>query len=161
MKLSLQDDVTSVQDLKAVILDVHKYAKWFGQTSVKMRMADGGSYEPPVISTPAANLINEYSGGQKISQGRLDELVAALEDFGVSAPHIAIALAAPAPSDLRKTLTDWFRNNISPNALVDFSFNSTMLGGMVVQYGSHVYDWSFKRQILVAREHFPEVLRHV
>jgi hypothetical protein len=161
MKLSLQDDVTSVQDLKTVILDIRKYAKWFGQTLVKMRMAGGGPYEPPVISTPAANLINEYSGGQQVNKEKLDELVAALEDFEATAPHISIALAAPVPSDLRKTLTDWFRKNISPNALVDFSFNSTMLGGMVVQYGSHVYDWSFKRQILVAHEHFPEVLRHV
>jgi hypothetical protein len=161
MKLSLQDNVTSTQDLKAVILEVRKYAKWFNQTSVKMRTTKGSSYQPPAISPPAANLINECVEGKQVSQEKLDELTAVLEDFEATAPRVSIALAAPPPSDLRQTLTGWFRKNIDPNTLVDFSFNATMLGGMVVQYGSHVYDWSFKRQILAAREHFPEVLRHV
>jgi F0F1-type ATP synthase delta subunit len=50
---------------------------------------------------------------------------------------------------------------VAPNMLVDFKFNSTMLGGMVVQYGSHIYDWSFRQRILDARDKFPEVLRSV
>jgi hypothetical protein len=161
MKLSLQDNVTSTQDLKAVILEVRTYAKWFGQTVVKMHLKRGSSYKPPIISQPAVNLINGCSTNQQISQKSLDELIAALEDLEATAPHISVALAAPPPGDLKKTLTEWFRKNIAPNILVDFSFNSTILGGMVIQYGSHVYDWSFKRQILASREHFPEVLRHV
>ena len=50
---------------------------------------------------------------------------------------------------------------VAPDVLVNFQFNATILGGMVVRYGSHVYDWSFRRQILAKRDTFPEVLRRV
>jgi F0F1-type ATP synthase delta subunit len=98
------------------------------------------------------------NGPKKI---RLDKLIETLEDYGTSAPIITITLAAPAPNSLKKTLIDWCRKNIAPNALIDFRFNATMLGGMVVQYGSRIYDWSFRRQILAARDKFPEILRNV
>ena len=81
MKLNLQDNITSTQDLKAVILEVRKYAKWFNQTSVKMRTTGGDSYQPPAILPPAENLINECVEGQQVSQGKLDELIVVFEDF--------------------------------------------------------------------------------
>jgi F0F1-type ATP synthase delta subunit len=84
-----------------------------------------------------------------------------LEDFSDSAPRVTVTLAAPAPNSLKQTIALWFRENIAPNTLVNFKFNSTILGGMVVVYGSRIYDWSFRRQILVSREKFPEVLRNV
>jgi F0F1-type ATP synthase delta subunit len=84
-----------------------------------------------------------------------------LREFEESAPHITLTLAAPAPNGLKKTLISWCRDNIDKNILVDFKFNATILGGMVVVYGSRIFDWSFKRQILAAREKFPEVLRNV
>jgi hypothetical protein len=161
VKISLQDNVSSRQDLKAVIGDVRKYAQWYSQTSVKMRYSSNEAYELPTISKAATGIINAWNAEDPISPKSLDELIAALEELEAKAPHMTITLAAPPPGSLKKQLLKWCRENISPNILVDFQFNSTMLGGMVVSLGSHVYDWSFKRQILAAREKFPEILRNV
>jgi hypothetical protein len=156
-----QKYVLSEQDLKAVVLEVKKYANWYNQTAVKMKVTKNNSYELPAISTQATNIINEWLAGNPPSSKSLDDLILALDDFGYKAPRVTITLAAPPPNSLKQTLAAWFRQNVAPNALINFKFNATILGGMVVVYGSHVHDWSFRRQILAARAKFPEVLRNV
>ncbi len=161
MKLNPVESIISPQDLKAVILEVRRYAQWFSQASVKNQVTGIASTEPLVISTSAAALINESSKEKPITQASLDEIIAALEEMDTKSPRIVITLAAPPGTGLKKKLADWCRQNIAPGILVDYRFNSTLLGGMVVQYGSHVYDFSFRRQILAARANFAEVLRRV
>jgi hypothetical protein len=161
MKFSLPDSITSRQDLKAVILEIEQYAHWFSQTATKMRFSNNSSYEAPTASPAASELINGWANGQQLTKEHLDEMLKELKSFEASAPYITITLAAPAPNGLKKTLLSWFRQNISKDMLVDFKFNSTILGGMVVVYGSHIFDWSFKRQILSSTQDFAKVLRDV
>ena len=162
MKLNLQNSVSSPQDLASIIVDVQQYARWFGQAAIKLRVSkDAKLSEQPVIAPAAAELIKSWIGDKTPTQKDLDELIEALETLKTTAPQITITLAAMPPGDLKKKLVDWCRQSIAPNVLVDFRFNSVLLGGMVVRYGSHVYDWSFRRQILAGRERFPEILRHV
>jgi hypothetical protein len=161
MSLNIQEYVLSEQDLQAAAIEVKKYAAWYNQTAVKMRVTKNNSYELPSISPVAANMINVWLDGAQPSPKSLEDLIAALEDFAHSAPRVTVTLAAPPPNSLKQTIAAWFRKNVDPNTLVSFKFNATILGGMVVVYGSHVYDWSFKRQILASREKFPEVLRNV
>ena len=161
MKLNLNDIATSPQELKTVISEVRKYARWFGQNAVKKRVSGTAPDALAVISQSAASLIRESASEKPLSSASLDELIVALEKLVSSLPCVTITLAAPVTQTLKKTLTTWFREQVRPDILVDFRFNSTILGGMVVQYGSHIYDWSFRRQILAARQKFPEVLRHV
>ena len=161
MKLNLQDSVYSPQDLKAIILEVRKYARWASQYSIKMRVSKDKPDQPPIISLAATNLIKVWAEANPLSEKSLGELIAALETLEANSPRITITLAAAPSNSLKKTLVVWCREHIDPNILVDFHFNSTLLGGMVVRYGSHVYDWSFRRQILAARGRFPEVLRRV
>ncbi|HEY5152878.1 MAG TPA: F0F1 ATP synthase subunit delta [Candidatus Saccharimonadales bacterium] len=161
MKLNLQPSISSPQDLKSIILEIRQYAHWFSQYTVKMRASDSQPEGPAPVSQVAATLIKESSGKEQPSQKHLDDLIAGLEALETSAPRITITLAAPAPGSLKKVLVQWCREHVAPGVLVDFRFNSTLLGGMVVQYGSHVYDWSFRRQILNARGSFPEALRRV
>lgn len=161
MKLELQNNISSRQDLKAIIIEIKSYAQWYSQVTVKMKFDKNASYEQPSVSEAAYELITSWSKEKPLNQKNLDELIAELEDYAATAPAITITLAAPPPRSLKKTLTDWCRQNIDPNMLVDFKFNATMLGGMVVQHGSHVYDWSFRRQILDKRYNFAEVLKSV
>lgn len=163
MKLRLEESVSSPQDLKALILEIRAYARWYSHNSVKkrLRLKARRMNEEPIMSPAAKALLHEWSNKTPLSQKNLDELLATLEGYEKTAPQLTITLAAPATSGLKKTLVAWCRNNVAPNVLVNFQFNSTLLGGMVVRSGSHVFDWSFRRQILEARQHFPEVLRRV
>lgn len=161
MTPNLQNNVASPQDLKELILEVQKYAKWFSQYAIKQKVSGAAPAQQLEVTPPAAALIQDWTKDKPPTQASIDELIKALELIETNSPQITITLAAMPPVALKKTLVDWCRKNINPSVLVEFRFNSTLLGGMVLRYGSHIYDWSFRRQILSAGPHFPEVLRRV
>jgi hypothetical protein len=161
MSFELPADVVSFQDLQILILEVERYSQWFSQAAVKQRVAKDSSSQPPVISPSAAEIIKLWGQKNEASQKSLDGLISSLKQLETKAPKFSVTLAAPPSGGLKKELAAWFRTNVSPNALVNFSFNRAILGGMVVSFGSHTYDWSFRRQILTGREKFAEVLRYV
>ncbi len=161
MKLNLQNTVFTPQDLGALIAEVRRYARWFAQASIKSKVTGKAPAESLSISEAAGAVIRETAAGQPLSQKMLEELIVALENIEKTSPRITITLAGIPGNVLKKALTEWCRKNVSPDILVDFRFNATILGGMVVQHGSRIHDWSFRRLILSNRAQFPEVLRRV
>jgi hypothetical protein len=159
MKLQLPNNICSPQDLAALTLEVQNYARWFSQASIKLKTHAGSALEPPELTPAATELIQSLS--PPVTLKSLDELIDSLQKFKQTASSLTITLAAPAPGDLKQTIVAWCRKNIATDVLVTFKFNATILGGMVVSYGSHIFDWSFRRQILAARSKFPEILRRV
>lgn len=153
--------ITTPQDLKAIIVDVRRYAKWFAATSVKAKVTGTPVTDPIVISEAATTVVKETADGKPMTQAMLDKLIEDLQELETAMPRIVVTLAAMPGNKLKASIVEWCRKNIDPALLVDFRFNATILGGMVVQYGSHVYDWSWRRQILSNRAKFPEVLRRV
>lgn len=161
MKLNLPDNVSSPQDLTALMLEIHDYARWFSQSAIQKRTSSKQTAEPPQLSDTASELLRVWEPTKNLTQTRLDELQTALERFKAEASTMTITLAAPPTNDVKQQLVAWCRHNISHAVLVRFQFNATLLGGMVVQRGSRIFDWSFRRQLLEHRTTFPEVLRRV
>lgn len=161
MKLKLPTSVSSPQDLTTLVLEIQLYARWFAHESIKKRVNAKHQSETPTMSTASTDLLREWSAKNPLTQQSLDELVKTLIAYKNIAPTMTLTLAAPPTSGIKTTLVSWCRENIEPNILITFQFNSTLLGGMVVRYGSRVFDWSFRRQILDGRQRFPEILRNV
>ena len=157
----LPASVSSRQDLKAVIRELQAYLHWLSQNEIKQAVTKQTFGEQPSLSPAAQEIINSSQDGQAPTKESLAKLVEELEAFAAKAPFVSVTLAAPASASLKQAIVSWFRQNTRPDLLVDFNFNATMLGGMVVRYGSHVFDGSFKRKILANRAKFPEVLRNV
>jgi len=160
-RLIIPDSVSSPQDLLALTIDVRAYSRWFSHNTIKAKASATRGLQAPSVSPVTIDLIRSWTGQALLTQESLDELIAALEQFRDTAPTLTITLAAPAGGELRKTLVAWCRANIAPNVLVSFRFNATLLGGMVVRYGSRVFDWSFRREIIANRAKFTEALRNV
>lgn len=161
MKFQLPSSVCSAQDLSALELEIREYSRWFSHNAIKERVHAKQGVAHPALSPGAIELIRSWNTKGLLSAKSLDELVVAINAFRTSAPTLTITLAAPPANDLKHTLVEWCRTNVESNVLVSFQFNATLLGGMVVRYGSHVFDWTFKRQLLASRHNFPEVLRRV
>jgi F0F1-type ATP synthase delta subunit len=161
MKLKLPDSVASLQDLAALQLELHEYTKWLAHEAVKQRVKASSSTATPALTPSATELLRNWHGAKAITPQSLDSLLKTLEEYRSSAPALTITLAAPPTSSIKAALVAWCRQHIAPNVLISFQFNATLLGGMVIRYGSRVFDWSFRRQILAARQNFPEVLRRV
>jgi hypothetical protein len=161
VKLRLPDSVASSQDVTALQLELREYARWFTHESIKQRTNASHKSEAPVLSSACKELLAAEGGKKGYDRNSLDNLIKELEHYNRSASVITLTLAAPATGTVKAALVKWCRTNIAPDVLVNFQFNATILGGMVVRYGSHVFDWSFRRKILANRAAFPEVLRNV
>jgi hypothetical protein len=161
VNLRLPGSIASSQDLKSLIMEVHEYANWYAHESVKLQVNAKASSPSPILSAAAIELLRDWKADQQINAESLDLLIKTLEQYSTGSPTMTITLAALPTSSLKTSLVNWCRSNIASDILVSFKFNSGLLGGMVVQYGSHVFDWSFKRKILENRGIFPEVLRRV
>lgn len=161
MKLRLEEAVFSPQDLRQVMHEIKMYEKWLGAQEIRTRVTQNASKEPPALSEPTQHLIEQLSEADHLNQRAIEQLLTALEAYEKQAPRMVITLAAMPGKRLKMALVEWCRSNIAPNILVEFRFNATLLGGMVVSFGSHIYDMSFRRKILASRSRFPEVLRRV
>lgn len=162
MKLKLHESVASPQDLQALIYELHDYARWYGANSIKKQVhARHGAAAEPELSPATKDVLHDWEQQHPRTRASLDELISQLQHYLKDAKVMTITLAAPPTGGIKKLLTGWCRDNVGPNVLVRFEFNQNLLGGLVMRYGSHIYDWSFRRQILAERAKFPEVLKHV
>lgn len=161
MKLKLPDNITSQQDVMELLAELHDYSKSLSHQDILKRTNSKSTSQLTETSKEAKELMRIWTNGKTIDSSSLNELIKSVTDYKDNAPKMTITLAAPATNDIKKTLTVWCRDNISSNLLIDFQFNRIILGGMVLRFGSHIYDWSFRRQILDGRDKFPEILRHV
>lgn len=161
MALQLPSSVSSLQDVSGLQQEIREYSKWFAANAIKERVHAKNATPPPALSSGALELIRASGSKKLLDQRALDGLIAELEAAKKNAPTITITLAAPAGRDIKETLVASCRTHIASDALVTFKFNSTILGGLVIGYGSHVFDWSFRRQIMENRLKFAEVLKRV
>ena len=161
MSFTLPDAVASPQDLGALLFEVRDYAQWYSHEFVKQRAGAKTPSAQPALSDLTSGVIRQWAGTTPLSSDSLSELITTLEQYSKTAPVITITLAAPAPAKLRSELTTWVRANLAAGMLISFRYNSTILGGMVVRYGSHIYDWSFRRQLMNNIGSFPEILARV
>lgn len=159
--IKLPDTICSPQDLTALILEIKEYARWYEHESVKQRTGSKTHSTQPVLSGTTTTLLRSASTNGTLQPVQLEALIRELEKYKASAATITLTLAAPAPERVKKTLTAWCRTQLSPDILVSFEYNRTLLGGMVVRYGSHVHDWSFRRSLLTTNVKFSEVLNRV
>lgn len=162
MSLTLPSNIWSPEDLRELISNLKQYATWLAGYSIRQRVSSPGrADEPPALSATAVSMLHELQDRHALTQASVDKLIADLEAIEVVAPRIHFTFAAAPSNGLKRAFVGWCRSNISHDILVGFGFNTTILGGMVVRYGSHIFDWSFRRQLLASRDRFPEVLRRV
>ena len=161
MKLRLPDSVATSQDVSALQLELRDYARWFAHEAIKQRTNARHTSEAPTLSSACQEMLASQGGKKGVDRELLDSLIKELDRYTRTADVVTFTLAAPPTANVKASLVKWSRTNIAPDILVSFQFNATILGGIVVRYGSRVFDWSFRRQILANRSSFAEVLRHV
>lgn len=162
MKSNLPASIVSAQDLTMVIREIQDYTAWATHEIIKQKAGSRRPLAPaPELSLAATELISAWGKTKGTSADSYRQLTEALERIAKSAPTITVTLAGPAPQPLKEQIVGWCRNNLSGNILVTFKFNRTILGGMVVRAGSHIYDWSLHRKLHDNGAAFTEVLSRV
>ncbi|HSE29219.1 MAG TPA: F0F1 ATP synthase subunit delta [Candidatus Saccharimonadales bacterium] len=109
---------------------------------------------------PPTGLAQVFSamGVKTSSTDELESLKEQLKAFLVKSPTVNIILSAPPTNGVKQQITSWFRQQVSPNILLNFSARADIGGGIILQVGSRIYDFSFKKSLLDNKSRIAELI---
>lgn len=154
--MTLPVDVYSPDQLSEAIMELRNYVAALRDSAVRAKVGGEAAIAQPQISEPLQHLLSAANAtGGEINT--LENLAGELEQLLAKAPVIHITLAALPSRTIKRQITLWFRTEIHPASLIVFSARGDIGGGAVVQAGSHLYDLSFKKQILTNKQRIMEI----
>lgn len=159
--IQLPSTVISPRDIAELEMELLSYGDWFRHNAIKQELHLSKGTMMPGLSQTAVSLLQQVAKDNRLSFQILDQLLKDVRSLRQHAPTMTVTLAAPPSRQLQQTIAGWCRKELNDATLIEFRFNATLLGGIVIRYGSHVYDWSFRRALLTQRHQFAEVLRRV
>lgn len=161
MKLDLPPEIYSKQDLEALIIEVRTFADYTRSESVKKRFHSNTTKDELELSSPTKEFLHDYSLVRPLDGNNLDELIMSLTKTLKTSPSLTITLASLAPLKLKKELITWCRKNISAELFVEFEYSQSILGGLIIRFGSQIKDLSFKRLLSDSQTKLAEVISSV
>jgi hypothetical protein len=153
-------DLYSPEQLSAIIIELRGHISSLRDASVRAKAAHATAPEPAHTSALLLGVLRE-SGVTPTDQPESEKLLKDLEAIRNKAPAVHLMMAALPNRDLKRKLTDWFRAEIHPYALLTFAVRADIGGGIIIQAGSHVYNWSFREQILSHKSRISEIYNSV
>lgn len=156
MSAHLPVDVSAPDQLSSLIAELQKYRGKLRDAAVRAKAAKAKSVELPEASEALLGLV-KGSGVNIGDASALEALNKELSQILKTAPVMHMTLAASAGRTLRRQLTVWFRTQVHPHSLLTFSIRSDIGGGMMLQAGSHFYDYSFRDRLLANKSRLMEI----
>ena len=156
----LPTDLYSPEQLGAVVIELRTYIGSLRDAQVRAKSTKAEVGAPGHLS---ALLLGVFRGaGVQVTDLQSSEkLLKELEAIRDKAPAVHLMMAALPNRDLKRKFTDWFRTAIHPYTLLTFATRADIGGGVIIQAGSHVYDYSFRQQILTNRHRISEIYARV
>lgn len=155
----LPDSVYAPEQLKSCALELEKLMAWRQRQDVK---AKTGVPQDAGLDFQVSDLLQEWLGkAEMIARANVEQMEQCHHQLMVwlKQPVTHVTFPTPAPSSTKKAVVKWFRAEISPNALVKFSVNRNVVGGMVVRTPGKIFDFSFRRQLLRNKDRIPAILQ--
>lgn len=156
MSVHLPIDVFSPDQLSEIVAELQTYRGALRDATVRAKAVKSKAPELPEPSEPLANLLHN-SGIKPDDADGLEATYKELQSILKDAPVMHLTLAAAAGRTLKRQLTVWFRTQVHPNSLLTFAIRSDIGGGMLLQAGSHFYDYSFRDRLLANKERLMEI----
>lgn len=155
MNMVLPVDVASPDRLSELLLELQDVL-----SALRDAMAQRKTARAPLDTIGLSPELDQLLEKNRIAANdtaALETLAKNLTDLLEHAPVAHLLLAAMPGRALRRQIVEWFRAEINPLALVTFTARGDIGGGLVLQTGSHVYDWSFRRAIIDNRSRLTEI----
>lgn len=162
MSFKLPDSLYSADQLQVCSDELRRYAEALQQGQYQK---EAGSKTAkivlPELSASSYDLLEALPKSKRLDPALVEQICDVLDGWMKTAPVMNITLAAPATHQLKTELVSWFRTNIGPQTILSFHVNPDIAGGIVVRSTNHVYDMSFRRELLKRPEKLIEVIDHV
>lgn len=157
MNIALPVDVYSPDQLSGLVAELQNYRGHLRDASVRAKTTKNKTaVELPEISEELSGLLHK-SGIAADSSETLDLAQKELQKVLKKAPVMRITLADLPNKTLKRQLTVWFRTQVNPHSLLAFTARSDIGGGIMLQAGSHFYDYSFRERILANKKRLMEI----
>lgn len=158
--MKLPVDVYSPDQLSALILEIGNYRGHLRDAAVRAKTGSKKQAPLPEPSDILAQLLEE-SGVKPDDAEAVDTLRKELELKLKKSPVVHLLLAAHPTSAIKRQFTTWFRTEINSEILLTFAVRSDIGGGLILQAGSRVYDFSFKRRLIANKKRIAEIASSV
>jgi len=158
--LRLPLDLYSPEQLSTIIIELRGHASSLRDATVRARVAP---QESPAQIHTSALLLGTYreAGVSQTDQIASEKLLKQLEAIRDRAPAVHLMMAALPNRDFKRKLVEWFRSEIHPYSLLTFATRADIGGGVIIQAGSHIYNYSFREQILSHKHRISEMYNSV
>ncbi len=157
MTLTLPATIASRQDVMRLRTEVERYRSWMDQYENAAKRSVTYQNEQPMLSEGASLMIRQWLDSKQL----LTDMIKNLADIAASAPSMTLTLAGPPPASVQASLVTWVRENIDPAMLVEFRWNTRILGGIIAKTDTGFHDWSYRDRLLANRDKLIERLAHV
>lgn len=157
-EFDLPPAIYSPQLLESVIYDLQYYLDWIRQNQIRKQVGAHPKAEPN-HSDETVVVIEAWLAGRPATLASIEALLEHLKSLKL--PEVHLTLAALPNRAQREALVNWFRNNITPHLLVSFIADRNLGGGLVVRTPNHVFDYSWKQQLLASKEKLAGILKRV
>lgn len=155
--MQLPDSLYSQDQISVALAELHTYV---GQIRDSQARAKVGSGQVSIKLSPLLDALFVATDINKTSPSEVDALITKLENMRQTAPVIHLTLAI-SPDDATKiALTKWFRREIHPHALLAFTSQSAIGGGLILRAGSAIHDFSYRTQLLAHKNRISEILKN-
>ena len=155
-ELHLPVDIYSPQQLNGLLAELQTYRSQVRDAAVRAKAAKHKTAETVDTSEELANLLRTSKVELADSTG-LEALNKQLEQVLKSAPVMHLTFSAPANRMLKRQITVWFRSQVHPHSLLTFAARGDIGGGLLLQAGSHFYDFSFRDRLLANKKLLTEI----
>lgn len=148
--LVLPNSLYSPDQLGIVLMELQTYVERLRDAGVRKRLgraADKSVAADEQLSPLLATMI-EAAKIEPSDAVQLEALATNLETLRSQAPVVHLTFAAMPNAALKQKIAAWFREQVHPAFLLTFGARGDLGGGVVLQTGSHVYDYSFRQRIL-------------
>jgi hypothetical protein len=150
--------VYSPQLLESVIYDLQFYLDWIRQNQIRKKVGAAAKAQPN-HSDETVLVIEAWLAGRPATLDLIEALLTHLKELKL--PQVHITLAALPNRSQRETIVKWFRTNTTPQVLVSFVADRNVGGGLVVRTPNHVFDYTWKQELVAGRDKLAGILKRV
>ena len=159
MVFKLPEEIETPEQLAAAAYEIQRYADWLDSNKVRHKTGAPKLATQPALAPQSTAVLEAWQADHPADKPALEELVTTLEGFQPPIIHITLVdIATPA---LLHKLVTWVRANGDPKTLVQLVADSTIGGGVVIRTPNHLYDHSFRSQLLAHRSALTKVIANV
>jgi hypothetical protein len=115
--------------------------------------------DEPNHSDETVLVIETWLAGKPPTLSAIEALLDHLKSLKL--PEVHIMLAALPNHTQRVVLVEWFRNNTNQQLLLSFVADRNLGGGIVVRTPNRVFDFTWKQELVAARDKLAGILRRV